>query len=491
MDVIVTSMQELALVVAKISVLIVLPIELARRFAHWFPHLNMDVPRSWQLALVVWLVVLPVFLAESSVRQTLDQTIEFTLSQRDSINLSWKAKEAPSAFLGISSADPTWRLRGTSMKSSEQRTEVVSAVQSVQLAFLKLVSGGGGLENIDHSLLAQFVGAFQLACLDIEDIYGHNLVEEMIKRLHRQLPISVSLGPLVLGLCNHGSTVPLRSINFLKHFIHEKAEKRRDYQLYELERASLNLMALKCLKDDSRYQSSEEKASIEEAHQSNLGFIQSLDLSRDGYGTLYKNSLALQAMGHGGPNEAFLRNHLIAQQKPDGSFGGSVVLTAVVIPAISNFSAHDIKQAPCDKASDADDLSTDRDFASIHFEITENVISKQTVVGRILAKPGGNLDEAFQAYQRENPLVLDYESEATPFGRVITRINGIEKRDNLQWTIFEVDPKTGRETRVAKGLDTIQYEHGDTFHIKYDLGGLVLGQRSGTQDNCWIGSLPD
>ncbi|TRY64197.1 hypothetical protein TCAL_15174, partial [Tigriopus californicus] len=326
---------------------------------------------------------------------------------------------------------------------------------------------GEGIDAVDDSLLTQFVGAFQLACLDITNIYGYDLAAEMANRLHKQFPVSVSLGPLVLGLCSNGKKVSPRVIHFLKHFVHENPDKRRDYQLYELERACLNLVALKCLRDDDRYQAPDEKKRIDEAFQSNLGFIQSLEVGDNGYGTLYKTSLALQALGHGGPHEQSLRDQLISLQKPDGSFGGSVVVTALVIPAISNFSAQDIKDAPCSRPSILD--TTDKDFVKINYEITENIVSKQSVVGQILAKPGGNLDEAFKAYQKENPLVLDYESESTPFGQVIRQINGIERRDNLQWYIYKVDPKTEQEAKITVGLENIQYADGDTFHMKYDL----------------------
>lgn len=127
-------------------------------------------------------------------------------------------------------------------------------INSIKLTFL-LYFRPEGINAVDDSLLTQFVGAFQLACLDITKIYGYDLAAEMANRLNKQFPVSVSLGPLVLGLCSNGKKVSPRVIHFLKHFVHENPDKRRDYQLYELERACLNLVALKCLKDDDRYQS--------------------------------------------------------------------------------------------------------------------------------------------------------------------------------------------------------------------------------------------
>lgn len=64
---------------------------------------------------------------------------------------------------------------------------------------------------------------------------------------------------------------------------------------------------------------------------------------------------------------------------------------------------------------------------------------------------------------------FSYESESTPFGKVIRQINGIERRDNLQWYIYKVDPETEQEQKLTLGLENIKYEDGDTYHMKYDL----------------------
>ena len=108
--------------------------------------------------------------------------------------------------------------------------------------------------KINDALLAQYLSTVQVSCSNPRDFYGHDLVEEALGRIRFQRPISVTLGPIILALCNLGVKIPTRPINFMKRFniSSEQPQKRKDYAVYEVERSALNLLAAQCLLDDTK-----------------------------------------------------------------------------------------------------------------------------------------------------------------------------------------------------------------------------------------------
>lgn len=93
-----------------------------------------------------------------------------------------------------------------------------------------------------------------MACSNPRNFYGYNLVADAVDRLRFQRPISVTLGPLVLALCNLGVKIPRRAISYMKRFeiSDEQAQRKKDYAVYEVERSALNLLAAQCLLDDQK-----------------------------------------------------------------------------------------------------------------------------------------------------------------------------------------------------------------------------------------------
>lgn len=192
-----------------------------------------------------------------------------------------------------------------------------------------------------------------------------------------------------------------------------------------------------------------------------MGFINDLKPKEgNSFGSLYKDVLLFQSLKKDDPRIPALRKHILSLQKSDGSYGGSVSLTAMTIPVLSNWTAVDIQYSPC-TGSPAKDV-TPRDFVTLHYEIEESVISKQSIVGKFLAKPNQPLLDALVAFHKEHPEIFDFESFKTPFGEAIKQINGLESDEDVNWTVW----RNGK--KLIAGLEAINFEDEDTFLFKYD-----------------------
>ena len=103
-----------------------------------------------------------------------------------------------------------------------------------------------------------------------------------------------------------------------------------------------------------------------------MAFIRELKPRGNTYGSLYKDVLLFQSLEKGDPRIPALREHILSLQKDDGSYGGSVSLTAMTVPVLSNWTAVDIKFSPCSSRAKKD--ATPRDFVTLHYEVIRYLI---------------------------------------------------------------------------------------------------------------------
>lgn len=164
--------------------------------------------------------------ADADIKAALEKSLNFIKSQRNAHTHAWKPKESATAMLGIFSGDPTWRDRGK-IDGAGHNHEVLSTIHGMELGLSSLLLRHG-LDEINDALLAQYISALQVSCLDPRDFLGHDLVAEAIERIEEQRPVSVTLGPIILALCNLGVKITNpRTIKFMQRYEIEKDARGR------------------------------------------------------------------------------------------------------------------------------------------------------------------------------------------------------------------------------------------------------------------------
>lgn len=104
-----------------------------------------------------------------------------------------------------------------------------------------MICRSGGLSNLDHSLLAQYIGALGVICDDPADFFRRDLLSEAKRRLDDGVPRSSPANAgLSLALCNN--RVPLTERILFKMVISPD-----QCSFLCVERASLNILALSCM----------------------------------------------------------------------------------------------------------------------------------------------------------------------------------------------------------------------------------------------------
>lgn len=182
------------------------------------------------------------------------------MNKRNPGTLAWKPYEAPAAIMALVSADVGWRPSDKSTQEKNEAVEltfvkaeygildllnrqVLSTFDSIPIFIATLLPicslPNLGPGNLDHSTLAQMIGALQTMCLDPSDFHGYDLFSEVDSRMKRLRRTSPALGPLALALCNSHKPVGKRRIHSLGF---ESCQGP-----FCMEKAGINIMALTCM----------------------------------------------------------------------------------------------------------------------------------------------------------------------------------------------------------------------------------------------------
>lgn len=111
---------------------------------------------------------------------------------------------------------------------------------------------------------------------------------------------------------------------------------------------------------------------------------------------------------------AALTSELLSFQSPDGSFGGSVSLTAMAIPALSKFNGLDIPgvEAECKRRIQEEEKTAAAEAGSVMYEIRDDLFNAQTLIGDFHLGGGGggrsSVLDLLEEFQDRHPAAIQY-----------------------------------------------------------------------------------
>lgn len=414
--------------------------------------------------------IIVIFLASAQANKeaalsAAERASDFIRSKRDPVHLTWKTKASAAAVLALTSQNPVWR--SGSSPGGQKNYLVEATANGVRIALLDLIARSSDLSSLDHSQLAQFLAVSRIFCDDPTHFHGHNLLEEAHRRLaSNEIPaLSPANAGLALALCIHGRQVSTGSP--------WKLAMREDRcSSHCVVRATLNILALSCM---YHQEGGQHDTNLKRILGSNVRYLNNMD--QTGYRpNLYKESLIIQANKE---SPYPLKNwdtdkslkYLLDVQKPDGSFGGSVALTALVMPALTGYTGVDIKYVEC--FPDDAKAAAPRGKVILNYEIVEDFTRSQSLVGDFEAPRGGSLLEALEEFQRRSPEALNIEMLSSPFGSSIRSINEIEvkEKERLTWKIYKVNKDNEEELTPSQDPNKVFYNDGDTIVLKFQQSG--------------------
>lgn len=314
------------------------------------------------------------------------------------------------------------------------------------------------LEYLDNTSLIQYMGITRAYCLDPKRYYGFDLYHEVERRLKTRN--DALDGGLILALCNTNYPVENEIVdNFLNSSTLEPVSSR----LYVPE-ISLKLLATLCMEKKLGKEvidmSNEEHV---KATGNSRGHFQQLttELSNKlqeyfretggSFGKYFQTALATQPLNS---ISAMTRLYfhsipaLVHMQNEDGSFGDSVPLTALALPAITHITPSDLNDIHCPAPSTNDSVLT------LSYVIQDKVLTDQRTTGHIFVSKGTKFISNLKQHTRQNHHTFDLVVDE---GGILTRIvswNDVRNRENLQayWQV-EKDIGNGKLKDITEKLD--------------------------------------
>ena len=208
---------------------------------------------------------------------------------------------------------------------------------------------------------------------------------------------------------------------------------------------------------------------MEEVIKHLAGELRSHRPSNGTLGNIYRDALALQVMealpgigkGVWNPNE--LLDHVIRSRNPGqpietlkGSYGGSVSITSIVLPALAGVTPDFIGERKCVVGEDKALVSG---LARVDYKIEDLVTRTQSLVGAFYTRPGKTVLEALTEYRALHPEVLQFRAVRSPFGLVLKELNGVAGVRDVGWMVAVADeefrPLASRDTlgvKVEQGM---------------------------------------
>jgi len=395
--------------------------------------------------------------AQATRKEAASRAADYILRARSAETMSWRPREAAGALLALAANKPgEWRYSG------DATAEMTAMKNGVRMALLQLIASKDDYGGVDHSQLAHYLGVLRLFCDDTRSFAGHDLLAEAERRAATRLsPISPANAGLVLTLCTAGVKVPEALVNKL---LMPKIPQTNDVVF---ERAALSVLALSCVFRDNDFDY--DKSKVQLLLKSNLDRV-TADAAWPGFldapANIFRLSLLLQVV-EDSPlavkvDESAVLRRLMSLQRPNGSFGDSVAVTAAVVPALARASSQDIKNIRCSRREEGS-RAPEPGMVVLKYEISEDAFKSQSFVGEMVAPEGATLLQAIQRYEQQYPEVLHIVVEETALGTYIREVNDVKNRRRLTWRLVSGGGKVAKEQDLAK----IRVRHGETYKFSY------------------------
>ena len=162
-----------------------------------------------------------------------------------------------------------------------------------------------------------------------------------------------------------------------------------------------------------------------------------------------------------------LERELVTYQKPDGSWGSSISLTAMALPAMSGHSPVDISLGHCRKIHFPVENRTPPGKVEIFYEIRDEVTYSQTLSGRFYAPANRYMLNAITALKNESNGLIEYKLVKTGFGYIMISLMGIDNKPPYGWTVHRIKNGSTSEEYIVQGLDRMRARDGDLYIFKY------------------------
>uniref|UniRef100_A0A2L2YP67 Uncharacterized protein n=1 Tax=Parasteatoda tepidariorum TaxID=114398 RepID=A0A2L2YP67_PARTP len=194
------------------------------------------------------------------------------------------------------------------------------------------------LEDVSSTELASFINAFLVACIDVRNFQGINLVQELRSRVDKDDYVN----PFnLIALCNAGDNITQKDVDKLK------AEFSNAHRELWTDEQALAVMATSCALQHNQTLRANltEMISALTQRQKENGITDNLKTT----------SLILQALMSVNNTQQNTRQYtakkalqgLLSNQEHDGSFGGDVIKTYFVLPVLRYRSLVDISSSHC------------------------------------------------------------------------------------------------------------------------------------------------
>lgn len=399
-------------------------------------------------------------------------------------------------------------VHGKLLKTAEQQNNqsriVAQNIERLHLDFfLKLKEHKDDLTKIPTDYLIQFAYVLGMTCQhDPKKYFGYNLLEELHTRARKALeeaedlefePPIPQFPALVSVLCH---LKDFRIINELEtqekvvmSLLHPDIEDYAGDKLVEfgVERASMNIMAAKCLYKRSevfgKNKTSEGNLVLNRILLDNSRYLNSVQEEDGGFGTFHKTALALHSQRFT-PIQCCLKKTykystfrekaatewlVDAQDKENGGFGSSITFTSLAILSLApNGQFADLQNLDsinCEKT-----WANKMDQKGIVVQISDQAFSKLTFIQRLEAKVGQNLKMLLDDYAKANPKIIDIEGKVIEDRFYeIESINGLgEYSDDtlFGWTIYKVF-KNGSKEKINDLRSEEIKDLGDVYLLEF------------------------
>lgn len=394
-----------------------------------------------------------------------NRAFDYLISQRNPGTFGWPNGRTPAVILGLLSARPTW-FTNNNEQNKNTNLDAIVTVKQLEVEILGIINNDLKLVDIDSANLALYMGALQVACFDLRDFHGQNLLEIVQKRLPSTPATSPAFASLTLILCNDNIIAPVNAVRKLANSF-----KLGNRCTYCVETAAMNVQALVCIGRRLDEDSPILRRVVKRLKVQNRRFIDSVqDEETGGFGDVISTSLALQAQHLTWTGRKFdvekAEKYLLSQRRHDGSFSGSTLVTTLAIPALSkntavtggttlNCPAHQIKRS--------------KDTIKVTYTLSDQVFTKQSITASFDTKRNYSLYEAFKEFSRENPDIFKLNVVRSSVGIQIKSINKLVNDVSTRtfWKVSEI--AKGKEMLIRKGLEKIQLKENVLYKFTYSL----------------------
>jgi len=420
--------------------------------------------------LVTWNYLMGVkfVVAESFTAEATDRAVDWIKSQQDPATLLWPKGERTAASLALLARYP-YRFEEGVVKSEERKQELAMELAGVTIDFLTFINSAqlkasqGGkelsnpLEGLDDTTLLEVSAALRGHCVvDLADFQGFNLEQEFVRRLTESetdpLPSQHLYGGYVLALCNakHG---------FSDQQVEKLGQIRRCTTCpFYVAEVSMNILATSCMTGNARAVKTKAPRLLKRMGQLRrirAGLVRRLELSESsdgGFGDYVSTALAVQALVRTETrivDQKLLDRsmyNLMSYQNEDGSFGGSIGMTALAIPAMTGQTAADLQEGiVCPETTTRKKQSNPLDsFHRLYIVLNDDVYSKQVFRFNLEVRHGTGFVQALTGFARKNRKTFQLSLRRSLGGPVIAKINGLEGLPGSRWKVYTTSPATGR-----------------------------------------------